>query len=406
MINVSVHSKTETFREELYAELTGNILPYWMNTMVDETYGGFYGRRNGLDELVPQADKGVILNTRILWTFSHAYQKVKNSPDQERYRETASRAYEYLIQNFMDHENGGVYWMVNFKGDPVYTKKQIYAQAFAIYALTEYHLATQNKQALDHAITIFRLIEKHSFDPIHGGYYEAFDHDWKLLADQRLSDKDANESKTMNTHLHVLEAYTNLHRCWKNSLVERQLSRLILIFLDKIIDQKNHLQLFFDEKWNVKSSVVSFGHDIEASWLLVEAAAELGDKALLERVQAKSLQLVKAVESEGLSTDGAVFNEIMEDGSLDKDIHWWQQAEAMVGFFQAWELTGDESYLKKVRALWLFIQQHVVDRKHGEWLWLLKDNYSIDAKEDKAGPWKCPYHNGRACMELIQRLKP
>jgi cellobiose epimerase len=406
MINTSVHNKTETLREELYAELTENILPYWMNTMVDETYGGFYGRRNGLDELVPQADKGVILNTRILWTFSHAYRKVKNSPDHERYRETASRAYEYLIQNFIDHENGGVYWMVNFQGSPVYTKKQIYAQAFAIYALTEYYLATQNKQALDHAVTIFRLIEKHSFDPVYDGYYEAFDHDWKLLADQRLSDKDANESKTMNTHLHILEAYTNLHRCWKNSLVDRQLGKLISIFLDKIIDQKNHLQLFFDEKWKVKSSVVSFGHDIEASWLLTEAAAELGDNVLLERIQAKSLQIVKTVEGKGLSDEGSLFNEIKEDGSLDKDIHWWQQAEGMVGFFQAWELTGDEFYLKKVSALWLFIKQHVIDRKHGEWYWLLKDNYSIDTKEDKAGPWKCPYHNGRACMELIQRLKP
>lgn len=406
MMRTSTQSNVKLLREELIHELTGNILPYWMNTMTDDVHGGFYGRRNGLDELVPQADKGIILNTRILWTFAHAYRTQEQSPDRERYRETATRAYDYIVRNFIDTENGGLYWMVNFNGHPVYTKKQIYAQAFGIYAFTEYFLATGDKAALAHAKTIYQLIENHSFDPDFGGYYEAFDREWKLLTDQRLSDKDANESKTMNTHLHVLEAYTNLYRCWKHKPLEQQLKNLVEIFLDKILNKNNHLDLFFDERWTVKSSVVSFGHDIEASWLLHEAAELIRDKALLKHVQSKSLQVIKAVEINGLSPEGALYNELKENGSLDKSIHWWPQAEAMVGFAHAWKLTHDDVYLNKVNALWTFIKSNVLDTRHGEWHWLLNEAHNPVTNEDKAGPWKCPYHNGRACMELINRLKP
>ena len=404
MIAAKVNPLIKNLRAEASQELTQNILPYWMNKMVDETHGGFYGRRNGNDELIELSDKGVILNTRILWTFSHAHRTLTDFPERESYRVMADRSYKYLNENFTDTENGGLYWMVNFQGKPVYTKKQVYAQAFGIYAFTEYFRATGNKIALDKAIELFLLLEEHSYDRVEGGYLEAFDRDWTLLEDLRLSDKDANERKTMNTHLHVLEAYSNLYACWKNSQLGQQLKKLVLIFLDKIINEHSHLDLFFDDYWKVKSSIISFGHDIEASWLLQEAAEVLEDPILLKRTKEAARKIVQAVENEGMTEQGTLINEIHGDGSRDTDIHWWPQAEALIGFVNVWQITQDESYLIKADKLWSFIKAYVVDTD-GEWHWRLNKNNKVIRTEDKAGPWKCPYHNGRACMELMKRLE-
>lgn len=404
MTAVKASPLIKDLRAEALRELTQNILPYWMNKMTDEKHGGFYGRRNGNDELIERSDKAVILNTRILWTFSHAYRILTDSPEREHYRAIADRAFKYITENFTDTENGGLYWMVNFQGKPVYTKKQVYAQAFGIYAFTEYFRATGDKAALDQATELYRLLEEYSYDKTEGGYLEAFDRDWTLLEDLRLSDKDANERKTMNTHLHVLEAYTNLYACWKNAQLGQQLKKLILIFLDKIINKHSHLDLFFDDHWTVKSSIISFGHDIEASWLLQEAAAVLEDPLLIKRTKDAALNLVRSVENEGMTDQGALINEIHEDGSRDTDIHWWPQAEALVGFVNAWQITGDRLYLNNAGKLWAFIQEHVVDVK-GDWQWRLDQDNKVIRTEDKAGPWKCPYHNGRACMELMKRLE-
>lgn len=396
-------SHIETLLEEVKVDLVENILPYWMNTMVDTNHGGFFGRRNGYDELIANADKSVILNTRILWTFSHASRVLQDSKRKREYVSIANRAYEYLTIHFIDEENGGLYWMVNFQGQPVYTKKQVYAQAFGIYSFSEYYLATGSKEALDNAIHLFTLLEKHSHDKVFGGYFEAFDRDWNLLDDLRLSDKDKNESKTMNTHLHVLEAYTNLFRCWKDAMLEHQLKKLIVRFIETIINKNKHLQLFFDEQWNVKSTIISFGHDIEASWLLLEAAEVLGDKTLIKEIETLSLQLVDAVCKEGINANGALVNEVHENGMVDTDIHWWPQAEALVGFYSAYQITNDPAYLDKITTLWFFIKTHQIDNEKGEWHWRLKNDATPVRSEDKAGPWKCPYHNGRACMELISR---
>lgn len=404
MISVKTDPLTKQLRDEAFDELTGNILPYWMNKMKDEVHGGFYGRRNGYDELIEQSDKGVILNTRILWTFAHACRVLTNHPANQHYHSIATRALHYIRDHFIDTENGGLYWMVNFRGEPVYTKKQIYAQAFGIYAFTEYFRATGDKTALNDAIALYKLIEQHSYDRTRGGYLEAFDRDWAVLEDLRLSDKDANERKTMNTHLHVLEAYTNLYACWKNGQLAQQLEKLIFIFLDKIANKKNHLDLFFDDDWNVKSSIISFGHDIEASWLLQEAAEVLDNPTLISRSKDLALKLVQAVDREGLNAHGALINEIHGDGLKDTDIHWWPQAEALVGYINTWQITSDPDYLSKASVIWMFIKRHLVDSK-GEWHWRLTAKLNVVRTEDKAGPWKCPYHNGRACMEILKRLE-
>ena len=221
----------KSFKVEVQEVLTNNILPYWMEKMEDDVNGGFYGRITGEEILKPEADKGAILNARILWTFSAAYRVLAK----DEYLETAQRAKRYLLDNFYDKEFGGVYWSLDYNAKPIDTKKQIYALGFAIYGLSEFHRATGDKEALDYAIALFEAIEKYSFDADKNGYFEAFTCEWGEIADMRLSDKDANERKTMNTHLHILEPYTNLYRVWKDERLKHQLKNLIEIFLDRIL---------------------------------------------------------------------------------------------------------------------------------------------------------------------------
>jgi mannobiose 2-epimerase len=336
-----------------------------------------------------------------LWAFSAAYNSLKDP----KCLETASRAKEYIFEHFFDPEFGGTYWCLEYNGNPLDTKKQIYSQAFFIYALSEYYLASGDEKCRDEAIELFRLIEKISFDREQNGYFEAYSRDWQLLDDLRLSQKDSNEKKTMNTHLHILEAYTNLYRIWKNNTLACQLRNLINIFLDKIIDpQTFHLNLFFDENWTCNSSITSYGHDIESSWLLYEAAVELHDSELTEKTKQICLRIVDAAK-EGLHPDGSlIYEKDNATGHTDFDRHWWPQAEAVIGFYNAFELTGNSHYLLNFTECLYFIQSNLVDHINGEWYWSIKSDGSVNRDDDKAGFWKCPYHNGRMCLEIIKRV--
>lgn len=384
-------------------ELTGNILPFWMEKMEDKVHGGFLGRISGTGTEDGSAAKGAILNARILWTFSAAY-RILGKPE---YLAAATRAKREIIDKFYDKEYGGVYWSLTPEGLPDDTKKQIYALGFAIYGLSEYSRATGDAEALEYAVRLFHDIERHSFDKGKNGYFEAFGREWGPIEDMRLSDKDINECKTMNTHLHILEPYTNLYRIWKDRELEKQLRNLICLFMEKILDQETgHLRLFFDEDWRSSHDIISYGHDIEASWLLHEAAGVLGDKALLEKTRLASVSVADAA-SEGYIPGGGMIYEFHGDtAAVDADRHWWVQAETVVGYYNLWQMTGREDAMKKALGCWEFIKEHIVDREGGEWIWSLRADGTANTDDDKAGFWKCPYHNGRMCLEIIERLMP
>lgn len=386
--------------------LEHNILPFWQTRMVDNERGGFYGRIDGHDTLHPDAPKGAVLNARILWTFASAARVLHSTP----YRILAARAYDYLMQRFIDREQGGVYWSLNADGTPLDTKKQTYAIAFAIYGLAEYVRLTNNQEALEAAIRLFEDIEAHAFQSyivnrqIVNGYIEALTRDWQPIADMRLSEKDENGVFTMNTHLHVLEAYTNLYRVLKNvqrddvqgtkERVERQLRTLIDIFANRIFDPATgHLMLFFDEKWQPSNTHTSPGHDIEAAWLLHEALEVFGDEELLNQTLPVIHSLAQAAE----------------EGIMDEK-EWWCYAEAVVGYLDQWKLYQKEKTIESninlelAEAAFHYIQAHLIDRENGEWFWSLLPDGTPDYTHDKAGFWKCPYHNSRMCIELIERL--
>lgn len=396
-----IHSP-ELWLTQLENELHGNILGFWMKHTKDETNGGFVGEIDNLLNTVPEAEKSLVLNARILWTFASAYRFYGKA----EYLDMADRAYTYLVDHFTDKEHGGFYWMVDAKGNPSQAKKQIYGQAFAIYALAEFYHATHRDEVLNQAIELFHLIEKYGYDPIYKGYIEALSQDWKITDNLSLSAKDMNEKKSMNTHLHVLEAYTGLYRVWKSEELKKTLTELIEVMLDHIIDQEGeHFHLFLDEAWNVKSDIISYGHDIEGSWLLVEAAETLGDEELLHRVRTVAISMAEAVLAEGIDTDGGIWNESGPNGLLGKDKDWWPQAEAVVGFYNAYQLTGEARFNEAAQAAWTFIDKYMVDHKLGEWYWGVDENHQPLAHEPKVSAWKCPYHNSRACFEMIVRLK-
>ena len=381
-------------------ELT-RLLNYWINNSYDLNYGGFLGGRDFYNREIENAEKGAVLNARILWTFSAAY----NFSNNYSYLEAAVRAYTYLIDYFWDKENGGLFWSLNHDGSVISSRKQIYAQGFGIYGLSEYYRATKDEQALNYAIQLFELIEKYSFDSEFGGYIEALSDKWEKLDDMRLSDKDANEPKSMNTHLHILEPYTNLYRVWKNNLLKEKIKGLLQVFTHYIINSKTyHFDLFFDYDWKVKSDIESYGHDIEGSWLLAEAAHEIGNEKLIEEVEKYTIRMVNATLKEGMDSDGSVFYE-KEAGYVDDDKHWWPQAEALVGLTYAWKITGKSQYLDIMLKTWQFIKENMVDKENGEWFWRVNNLGLPNTIDVKLGFWKCPYHNSRALMEVIGLLK-
>ena len=347
--------------QEMQDVLEQNILRFWLDKMVDHEHGGFYGRIDGQDILHPEAEKGAILNARILWAFSAAYRVLGNS----EYLEAAKRAYEYLIEYFIDEEYGGVYWSVDYLGRPLDTKKQFYAIGFAIYGLSEYVQATGDREALECALQLYDCIEEYAFDRAHNGYIEACTREWGQIADMRLSELDANYPKSQNTHLHIIEPYTNLVRAmrengwcggavvrWRENTVdassnlvppyprtpvlpklESSLRNLIDIFTDKILNpETHHLDLFFEMDWTRGAGhLESYGHDIECSWLLHEAALVLGDAKVLAKVEPIVREVAKASEK-GLRPDGSMVHEAnLDTGHIDDDLHWWVQAEDVVG---------------------------------------------------------------------------
>lgn len=389
--------KDKMFRQELLSDLTDNILPYWLDRMYDGN-GGFYGRRDGKDHLHPDAPRGAILNARILWTFSAAYRATGNW----NYLDAAESAVRYIFDHFYDKEYGGVFWSVSADGAPLDTKKQFYAIAFTIYGLSEYSRATGDCDALMLAVNLFHDIETHSRDHENGGYIEAAARDWKSIDDMRLSDKDENSSKSMNTHLHILEAYTSLLRVWNDEELRIAHKELIEIFLDRIKDKNNHhLGLFFKDDWSRIDDNYSYGHDIEASWLLLEAATVHGNDELL-RTTKNACRDIAIAALEGMCDDGSMIYERLSDGSIDSERHWWVQAECMVGMLYLWKFHGMEEMKDKAVETWNYIKNHLIDKEHGEWFWSILPDGSINRCDDKAGFWKCPYHNSRMHIEAIR----
>ncbi len=395
---VRIASLQQEFRQELIA-----IANWWATYTVDHEQGGFFGEIDADNNPVKQASKGIILNARILWFFSETAQAI----DDPVYRRCAIRAYDYLIAHFFDKEHGGVYWELDATAVPINTKKQVYAQAFTIYALCAYYQLTGDAQALARALECFNLVEQYAIDREHEGYLEAFTRDWDVMDDLRLSEKDLNYPKSQNTHLHILEAYTTLYQAHPVPEVKAALEYNIEMFDKYMIDRNtHHLRMFMDLEWKDFSPGYTYGHDIEASWLIAKALDSLGDNTYTAELTPTLIGIAQVTVNEAIGEQGQVIDSYdFATRATNTDTVWWVQAEALVGFLYAYTTTGEEQFYRAAENTWQFIKTYQIDQQQGEWFWLSSLHQSQADSYYKVGFWKCPYHNGRAMMEAIRYLQ-
>lgn len=387
-------------------ELRTGLLPFWLNHSRAKERGGFYGEVRADLQPVADAPRGALMTCRVLWTFSAAHRRFGDPA----YREMAVWACEDLRKNFLDPRHGGLFWTITADGRPLDRRKHLYAQAFGIYALSEYHRMSGDVRAGEEAIALYRRIEAHARDREHGGYFEELDQTWrradlKGAARGRLMG-GGDAPKSQNAHLHLMEAYTNLLRIWPDAGLRRDLHAVAELMLARALDpDTHHLRLFFAADWTPRSDGISYGHDIEFSWLIGETAAVLGDPDLMARAREEAVAIADACLREGVDADGGVFYESGPEGIRNGRKEWWPQAEAVVGFLNAWQLSGDARFLKAARHTWSFIESRLVNRNGGEWLRSTDRQGRPDRTTPLANLWKGPYHNGRACLEIIARVE-
>ncbi len=391
--------KLENLKKEILEEFN-RVISFWMENVIDYKNRDFIGKikADGTKEM--QSEKSLILATRILWTFSKCYQRFKEN----KYLETADILYEYIKNNFVDKEYGGLYWMLDYNGNVIDSTKKFYGQSFGIYSFVEYAKASGNKQAVADAYEIFDIIEKYGKDKENGGYIESASRDFSFIKDMRLSERDMNAPKSMNTHLHILEAYSNLANFTKDEKVIKVLEEIIEIFLDKIMQKNGHSGLFFDMKWNLLSDLISYGHDIETSWLLKEAVENSNDKDLKEKVILSSINLAEVSTKEAIDKKGGILYEGASKGPFKTKKEWWMQVEAMVGYMNAYQMTDKEIYIDKLLNIWKFCKEKF-RTPYGEWYYFVDEKNEPVKEREIAGPWKCPYHSIRAFLEIMERIE-
>ena len=390
-----METRSDIFLREVRETLISNILPYWLR--LKDPRGGFYGEVTADGTVLYDAPRGAILNARIIWSFAAAYQFLP----QTEYLVAAVHARDYFLDHFCDHKYGGVYWSVDAAGERLDTKKQLYAQGFAIYGLSELYKVTRDDEVLKNAINLFKVVETHFADRANGGYIEALARDFSPLEDMSLSAHDINADKTMNSHLHILEAYANLYKVWPDEGLKEAVEKLLMLVGTRIMAANGHLQLYFKRDWTVLPGAVSYGHDIETSWLALECALALKDLDIVNRVRPWALAMGMA-GNEGLLPDGSLRYEKLTDGKFDDSRQWWVQAETVVGNLWLWKYHGETLSADKALKCWDYIREHLLDEKDGEWWWAVLPDGSLDKAQPKAGFWKCPYHNTRMCLQVLQ----
>ena len=392
-------------------ELRGNILPFWLKHARHAERGGFHSLIGEDMQVQDDLPRGGLLTSRILWTFSAAYRHYRDPA----YLDMARWAYRDLMENFRDRDHGGLFWTITADGRPLDAHKQIYGQVFGIYSLSEYYRATGEQAALDQAVAIYQLIEQHARDAKNGGYFDALNRKWQPEKGPK-GNLLGEAPKSQNSHIHILEGFTNLLRVWPDEGLRRRQRELIELTMARIIDPRtHHLVLFMQDDWTPIGDEISYGHDIELSWLLVEAAEVLGDPVLLARTKQTALAIAQVTEAEGIDQDGGVYNEGNPHGPTNTDKEWWEQAEAAVGFLNAYQISGEPRHFARSLRSWNFIQDKLVDRQNGDWHNTLRRDgtpiLTVTTPNGRTFPsaklsiWKCPYHNSRACFELIERVR-
>ena len=398
-----IHETFTRLYNRALADLTENLLPWWMTYAVDEENGGFFGVIDDRNQPVVDAPKYITLQARLVWTFSSAYRILGHST----YLEMANRAYRYLIDHFWDKDFDGCYTQVDAAGIVLDDHKFIYGNAFALYGLSEYARATSSAEAADYANRLFNRLETHVYDPIYKGYFEACTRDWQVQPWLRGVNRVPTDVKTMNTHLHLIEAYTGYLRIHDTPQVRNKVREHLYVMLNKIVNHDiHHYHYFQDRKWAPTSTAISYGHDIEGSWLMMETAEVLGEPEAYRSARDTCVNMARASLEEGLRTDGAMLTDYdPATREASQHLSWWEQNEAVVGFLNAWELTDEDQFLDAAQLCFDYIDRHFIDHDGGGWFpTLTLDGQPVPGRA-KGNGTTCPYHNGRMSMEIIERYR-
>ena len=385
------------FVTEIKEHLVNDLIPFWQG-LKDEENGGFYGYLSYDLKLDKKAVKGCILNSRILWFFSNAYMLLGDSS----LLESATHAYQFLKDYCVDNEFGGVFWSLAYDGTPEDTTKHTYNQAFSIYALASYYDASKNPEALEIAWKLYDLVESKCKDEY--GYLEAFTRNFEPEENDKLSENGVIAEKTMNTLLHVFEAYTELYRVTKEEKAAKQIRFMMDIIKDKVFNKEiGRQEVFFDKTWNSLIDLYSYGHDIETAWLVDRGLEVLDDEAYTNMLSPITKIITENIYNRAY-IDHSLVNEA-ENGVVDTTRVWWVQAEAVVGFLNGYQKQGDKKFLDASEDIWNYIKEYFIDKRNGsEWFWSVKEDHTPNEKPI-VEPWKCPYHNGRMCFEVLRRMK-
>jgi mannobiose 2-epimerase len=395
-MNSQIIKELENLKSEAKHE-SESLLEHWLR-YIDITNGGFHCFADHYGNILDDSDKSVLLHCRILWTFSSAYQIL----GKESYRRAAEHCFDFVKNYALDRNAGGVYHSVSFDGIPIIANKHLYIQSFAIYAFSEFYVATNNEESREFALSLFDLVERKCLDNLHGGYIESFDQNWNPVGNLLLGLFGNNDSapKTMNTHLHVLEAYTRLWEATSEKSVGERLLSICELTTSHILKPDYTLSTHFDQNWNGLTEICSFGHNMEMSWLFQKATNALS----LPR-SSIVLPIVNAVLEDGVDSDGAILNERVNHKIENEDRIWWVQAESMVALVNAYELTNQEHYFRAAQKCWTVIMTQLKDHRYGEWHWKVDRLGNEDISDPKIHEWKCPYHNVRACLEVYKRIE-
>lgn len=385
------------FVTEIKEHLVNDLILFWQG-LKDEENGGFYGYLSYDLKLDKKAVKGCILNSRILWFFSNAYMLLGDPS----LLESATHAYQFLKDYCVDNEFGGVFWSLAYDGTPEDTTKHTYNQAFSIYALASYYDASKNPEALEIAWKLYDLVESKCKDEY--GYLEAFTRNFEPEENDKLSENGVIAEKTMNTLLHVFEAYTELYRVTKEEKVAKQIRFMMDIIKDKVFNKEiGRQEVFFDKTWNSLIDLYSYGHDIETAWLVDRGLEVLGDEAYTNMLSPITKIITENIYNRAY-IDHSLVNE-SENGVVDTTRVWWVQAEAVVGFLNGYQKQGNKKFLDASEDIWNYIKEYFIDKRNGsEWFWSVKEDHTPNEKPI-VEPWKCPYHNGRMCFEVLRRMK-
>ncbi len=382
---------------EVRRHLTECIIPFWKG-LRDNEHGGYYGFMGYDLEVDKKAVKGCILNSRITWFFSNAYTILK---DKSLLAE-AEHGFQFMRDYCMDKEYGGIYWSVKYDGTPEETLKHTYNQAFAIYALSSYYEASGDKEALDMAFSLFDIIETKCRDEV--GYLEAFSRYFEEIDNEKLSENGVMAEKTMNTLLHVFEAYTELYRVSREDRVKERLHSILDSFAAQVYNPELHRQeVFFDKNMNSILDLHSYGHDIETAWLIDRGVEILGEEEYERKMSPITKDLTNQIYH--IAFDGHSLSNECEKGVVDTHRIWWVQAETLVGFLNGYEKMPErKEYYEAAKSVWNYIKEFMLDKRKGsEWYWRVDENGKPDEDKPIVEPWKCPYHNGRMCLEVIRR---